>query len=362
MEIISINEPKNKIIERATQVLEKGGLVVYPTETCYGIGADATNPKAISKLLDYKARREGKPLSVVISEKEKIREYVELNEMAENIYDNYLPGPITVVAKSLGKVTQGVESESGTLGIRVPDYDLILEISKNFGKPFTATSANMSYKPKPYSVEKLFKQLPKKKKELIDLVIDGGELPKNEASTVLDTTLNSLNVLRKGKYEFEKDFDNEDAVLTARTNSEIETVNFGSTTMLKYLDELDNNCVVFLLSGELGTGKTQFTKGIAKQLGIEKIIKSPTYNVLNEYEFYKGKLVHIDLWKVYFWQEIKEMGLEDYINVGNVFSVEWSEKFFSDMKEFFQKKDIKMLKVSFEYIFQQERNIKIFEL
>ena len=361
MDIINVEKPKKQIIEKAKQVLENGGLVVYPTETCYGIGADATNQEAISKLLQYKTRREGKPLSVVLAEKDRIGEYVELNEMAENIYDNYLPGPITVVAKSLEKVAEGVESESKTLGIRVPDYDLILEISKNFRKPFTATSANMSYKPKPYSVDQLFKNLPEKKKNLIDLVIDGGELPKNETSTVLDTTLNTMNILRDGKYSFGEELENKEADLKAKTKTEEETMNFGSTTMLKYIDELNTKCVVFLLSGELGTGKTQFTKGISRQLKIDRIIKSPTYNVLNEYDSYKGSLIHIDLWKVYSWEELKKMGLENYVNVGNVFSIEWSEKFLKELNEFFDRKEIKILKINFEYISQQKRGIDVFE-
>ncbi len=362
MEIVDVKGNKKEIVKKALEVLKRGGLVVYPTETCYGIGADATNEKAIAKLLEYKTRREGKPLSVVMAEKEMAKKYIELNDMAENIYDKYLPGPITVVSKSLGGVVKGVESESGTLGVRVPDYSLILEISKEFKKPFTATSANMSYDPKPYSVESLLKNLPEKKKNLIDLIIDGGELPKNEASTVVDTTLNTMNVLREGKVSFEKSVSEQDVVLSAKTKNEEQTVSFGTTTMLKYMDYINENCVVFLLCGELGSGKTQFAKGVAKQLRIQKNIKSPTYNILNEYGFEFGDMfIHIDTWKVYSWEELKSIGFENYVKEKNVLAIEWADKFFNEMEEFLKKKEnVKTLKVNFEYLSENERMIKVF--
>ncbi len=363
MEILDIKkEKKEEIILKTLEVLKSGGIFVYPTETCYGIGVDATNEKAIQKLLSYKTRREGKPFSVVMAEKEMAKKYIDLNDMAENIYDNYLPGPITVVSKSLGGVVKDVESESGTLGIRVPDFDLILEISKKFKKPFTATSANMSYDPKPYSVESLLKYLPEKKKKLIDLILDAGELEKNETSTVVDTTLNTLNVLREGKVDFKSSLKEKNLELQAHTFSDQETQNFGSTAMLKYLDDVLENCVVFLLSGELGSGKTQFAKGIAKQLGVSKLVKSPTYNILNEYITSKGKFVHIDTWRVYSWKEFETVGFESYLNKKNVIAIEWGEKFFKELEVFLkEKKNLKIFKVNFEYVNEKERMIKVFK-
>ena len=362
MEILTLTEKNRKqIIQKATEVLKSGGLFVYPTETCYGIGGDATNKKAIEKLLSYKTRREGKPFSVVMAQKSMAKKYIELNDMAENIYDNYLPGPITVVSKSLGGVVKAVESESGTLGVRVPDFDLILEISKKFNKPFTATSANMSYDPKPYSIESLLKYLPKKKQELIDLIIDAGTLPKNEVSTVVDTTLNTLNILRAGKFNFESSLKEKNLELEAYTCSQQETVDFGTTAMLRYLDDVNENCVVFLLSGELGSGKTHFAKGIARQLQIKQLVKSPTYNILNEYEKKEGKFVHIDTWRVYSWEDFETIGFEKYVKEKNVIAIEWGEKFFKELESFLKKKkNLKLFKVHFEYVSENERHVRIF--
>jgi L-threonylcarbamoyladenylate synthase len=133
--------PTSEIIKTAVEVLSRGGLVIFPTETLYGIGADATNQAAIDKLLQYKSRREGKPLSIAVNSLEMAEQYVEVNKTALNLYQNFLPGPLTVVSKSLGRVAKGVESEIGTLGVRIPDYQLVLDIVTAFGKPITATSA-----------------------------------------------------------------------------------------------------------------------------------------------------------------------------------------------------------------------------
>src|SRR5680860_1375363 len=180
--------PTKKIIEEAVKVLEKGGLVIYPTETLYGIGVDATNQKAVDKLLTYKTRREGKPLSIAVNSLQMAKEYVEINPTAHNLYSNFLPGPLTVVSPGLGKVAKGVESEIGTLGIRIPKYELILDIIESFGKPITATSANASYKKQPYCIDDILENISTKQKNLIDLIIDAGQLEKRDPSTVVDTT------------------------------------------------------------------------------------------------------------------------------------------------------------------------------
>lgn len=142
-----INNDKNAV-KSAVEVLASGGLVIYPTETIYGIGADALNPGAIVKLAKYKQRPLGKPYSIAVSDIKMAEKYVTLNESARNIYKEFLPGPVTVVSTGKHVVAQGVESETGTLGIRIPDYKLVIDIVKSFGKPITSTSANASYKKK----------------------------------------------------------------------------------------------------------------------------------------------------------------------------------------------------------------------
>jgi L-threonylcarbamoyladenylate synthase len=89
------------------EILAQGGLVLFPTETTYGAGVDATNQLAVNKLLAYKSRREGKPLSVLVANPEMAGKFVEINDQAQQLYDQFLPGPVTVISKSLGSGGRG---------------------------------------------------------------------------------------------------------------------------------------------------------------------------------------------------------------------------------------------------------------
>ncbi len=365
MEIIKYNKNNSKVItKKALAVLKKGGLFVFPTETCYGIGADATKKSAINKLYSYKTRREGKPLSVVVSDMKMAEKYVEINEMAENLYKSYLPGPITVVSKGLGKVAKGVQSEYGTLGIRIPDHKLVLDIVKDFGKPFTATSANMSYLPKPYSIKALIKNMPTKNLELIDLIIDAGELANRESSTVVDTTMNGLNIVRPGQINILKK-SAKAQILSAKTKSAEETIKFGSMNMLKYIDEPLDKPLVFFLIGELGGGKTQFSKGLARGLNIKDLVKSPTFTILNEYNYKfgkrQGKFVHIDTWRIEDLNDLETIGLDEYLSSNNIIAIEWANKFSDDLKRKIKKAGGKIINVIFNYLDEDTRTIETYE-
>jgi L-threonylcarbamoyladenylate synthase len=333
MEIIKLTEDnKAAVIAHAVEILLKGGVVIYPTETCYGIGVDATNQVGVDKILKYKTKRKGKPMSVAVTDIEMARKYVEVNEMAANIYKNFLPGPITVVSKSKGKVAVGVESPQKTLGIRIPDHAIILEIVRNIGKPITSTSANASYKKTPYKVDDILSNISNRQKGLIDLIIDAGELPANPPSTVVDTTMNEYTVLRQGNIKFK----NKESL---SSKSPEETQQIGESLMQKYRHYLGYKSVIFAMQGELGAGKTQMAKGIGRALGVKETIDSPTFIVESNYEIEKPEgsliaeknieLIHIDTWRLQNGDEILEMDFQKQIDQGNVFVIEWADKVMS---------------------------------
>ena len=364
MEIIKYTqENTEEIIQKAIQVLNSAGLFVYPTETCYGLAADVSKPEAVAKLLKYKSRREGKPFSIVVSDLEMAKNYIKLNKAALNIFENYLPGPITVVAKSLGKLAKGIESEFGTLAIRVPDYPLILEIAKRYGKAFTATSANLSYKKKPYSIETLLKDTNKASLDLIDLIIDAGKLPTRQSSSVIDTSLDELNLLRSGNSSLSKQLNS--SVLSIKSKSVEESINFASLNLLKYLDYRLKGPLVFLLMGELGAGKTHFTKGLARSLKIKELIKSPSFNIVNEHPYSlaaeSGILAHFDLWRLETAKDLDDLALENYLKTNNILAIEWADKFANELELKLKGKNIKIIKVFFKYLSENEREIKTYE-
>lgn len=321
------SSPQN-VIAAATKVLAEGGLIIFPTETVYGAGVDATNPAAVKKLLAYKSRREGKPLSIAVTEKEMAAQYVEVNDQAERLYDQFLPGPLTVVSKGKGVVAPGVESEFGSLGVRIPNHPWLLQLITAFGKPITATSANASGEKRPYTIKDIFDRLSTKQKSLVDLVIDAGTLPPNPPSTVIDTTLSTPTTLREGEMAADPLFLQlvpDSSMLISQ--SELETKTIAGRLILQYWDEIRDKGVVIGLSGELGAGKTIFTKGIAEFLQITTTITSPTYTYHEEYAYHRhgvaGKLHHLDLWKVDSSAEAERLALAALIEPKAIVVVEW---------------------------------------
>jgi len=304
-----------KNVDQAVTVLRQGGLIIYPTETTYGVGVDATNPKAVKKLSQYKKRPLGKPYSIAVNNLEMAQKYVDLNPTALNLFQTLLPGPLTIVSQGKHKVAKGVESETGTLGIRIPDYPLVLGIIKAFGKPITATSANASYQKRPYKISDILENISEKQKESIDLIIDAGELPHNEPSTVIDTTLDDPVILRQGKIKLT----DKNEVLSRSAEG---TQNLGKELLQKYEPYIGKRPIIFALEGPMGAGKTQFTKGVAKALGIKDEVVSPTYNLVLEYQ----GLVHIDAWRIASADDFNALGINKYLSDKSILVIEWAER------------------------------------
>jgi L-threonylcarbamoyladenylate synthase len=331
-----------KTIDDALFVLKSGGLVVYPTETLYGIGADATNPTAIRKLTEYKERPLGKPYSIAVTDQKMAEEYVALNDAAKNLYKEFLPGPMTIISKGKHKVAPGVESEDGTLGVRMPDYKLVIDIVKKFGKPITATSANASYKKRPYSVSDILENISDKQKSLIDLIIDAGELPHNEPSTVIDTTLDEPVTLRQGEIKLT----DKNKILS---RSEEATENLAKEIWQKYEIHKGKRAIVFALQGEMGAGKTIFTKGLARAMGITELVTSPTYTLENRYSISDTGylLTHIDAWRLEKSDELRALGFDELIKNKSVVSVEWAERVADVIREFDDEAIVIWVKIGF---------------
>lgn len=325
MEILKLAEaPEKAIIETACRVLQNGGLLIFPTETTYGAGVDATNKDAVEKLLRYKTRREGKPLSIAVTNQEMAGHYAQINEQASALYQQFLPGPLTVVSFAReGTLAPGVVSEFGTIGVRIPDYPLLLKIIAAYGKPITATSANGSGEKRPYTLQDIFDHISDAQKSLIDCCLDAGVLPHNAPSTVIDTTLSTPVTLRQGQL-----FKNEEA--TAQkivTKTEDETKTLAGKIVLTHWDELKRTGLVIGLDGPLGAGKTVFAKGVAQFLQMPDQLHSPTYTYFEEYAFERqnvsGLLIHADFWKVDSEALFEKLEFERLLKPGTVIIVEW---------------------------------------
>lgn len=334
---------QQEVIDEALAALKSGGLVIFPSDTVYGLLADAANPKAVTQLLNFKERRPGQAIAVFVTDKKMAEKYVTPNQNAKNVINNLFPGPFTVISQSRRQTDPRLEAENGTLGIRIPDYPLILKLVSAFGRPLTATSANLSGKPSVYSISALLKTTSKSKKNLISLVVDAGNLPKNKPSTVIDTTTGQLKTLRMGD------------LLPKTPNSlvsksERQTEQLAQFLAAKFVKKRPGKPIIFLLEGELGTGKTVFAKGLAKALGVKENVASPTFSICLEYAInlplkmngcdmeshYQNssfdnkklfkKFVHCDFYRLEAKEEFQELGFPENLFCGNVYAFEWAER------------------------------------
>jgi L-threonylcarbamoyladenylate synthase len=165
------------VIEKAVRVLARDGLVVYPTETIYGLGADALSEIAVYKVYESKQRPMGKPISVAVSDIEMIYGIAYVDEFAERFIRKFLPGPVTVVLPVKSCLPSDLSGGTGTIGIRYPDHAVAQAIIAELDSPITSTSANISGEVSPVTSDQV--NVPH------DYLIDGGKLP-GTPSTVID--------------------------------------------------------------------------------------------------------------------------------------------------------------------------------
>lgn len=193
----AIFKPDQESIPHIVAILARGGAIVFPTETAYGLGVDATNPEAIEKAFVIKGRPKQNPLSVAVADIAMAKQYGVFSHDAEKIARAFLPGPLTLIVPTNGILPEERAPEKGTVGFRVPDYPWLLDVVRALGKPITATSANGSGKGACYSIDSVRESLGDTW-EMLDAVVDAGEIPKTPVSTVVSCMDAEPRILRKG--------------------------------------------------------------------------------------------------------------------------------------------------------------------
>ena len=193
--LIKINpiNPQSRLIQRAVGILTKGGIVVYPTDTHYGIGCDILNKKAIEKIYQLKQRDKSKPFSFICSELKNISHYAKVSNYAYKTMKRLLPGPYTFILEGSKLVPKIMLTKRKTAGIRVPDHKICLELVKGLGNPIITTSATTpdgSTLNEPSLIHEMFGSR-------VDLVIDGDVVP-GKPSSVISLINDFPEVIRKG--------------------------------------------------------------------------------------------------------------------------------------------------------------------
>ncbi len=177
--------------ERAADAIGAGDLVVYPTETVYGLGADVLDPAAVEAVFESKGRGREDPVSMAVPSVEAALEYTAPTARERRFMHEFLPGPVTVVVERTGRVPDVLTAGRERVGVRVPDHELALSLLEA-AEPVTATSANVSGRPSARTVGDLDGEI----REAAAVVLDGGETP-GGGSTVVDVTAGEIH--RRGR-------------------------------------------------------------------------------------------------------------------------------------------------------------------
>lgn len=179
----------------AVRILRAGGLVAFPTETVYGLGARAFDPTAIARIFAVKRRPPDNPLIVHIASDAQLPSVTtEIPPIARKVMTAFWPGPLTLVLRRTPEVPAAVSAGLDTVAVRMPDHPIALALIREFGEPIAAPSANRSGRPSPTLAEHVVQELG----DAVDLVIDGGPCRIGLESTVLDLTADPPRVLRPG--------------------------------------------------------------------------------------------------------------------------------------------------------------------
>jgi len=196
-EILKVSDKYSEetILTRAAEILAGGGVIAYPTETFYGLGADATNEKAIEKIFAVKGRNFKNPISLIIGQTEDIYPLVQdVPEIAQKLMAAFWPGALTIIFSAADKISPLLTVGSGKIGLRVSSHPGAQGIVQKLKRPLTATSANLSGAPECTRASEVAEQIGDK----IDAIIDLGNTPGTKGSTIIDVTCTPPVILREG--------------------------------------------------------------------------------------------------------------------------------------------------------------------
>ncbi len=185
---------KGRHVDRAVEVLKRDGVIVYPTDTIYGLGCDVTSKAAVERIRRIKGRDANKPMSFVCSDLVQVSRYGHVSNFVHRILKRFLPGPYTFVLAATKETPRVLQSKQKTVGIRIPDHPVPLALAEQLGNPVVSTSANESNEEvvtNPADLEQIFGHR-------VDLIMECGTLPV-QASSVISLVNDTIEILREGQ-------------------------------------------------------------------------------------------------------------------------------------------------------------------
>jgi L-threonylcarbamoyladenylate synthase len=198
IEKIDADNPDNRVLRQAARLIIKGAVLVCPTDTGYAFSANALDAKAVAKVFNLKGRSYSNPIHIAVSSIEEAEKYAHIDEAARYLASHFLPGALTLVLPKRETIPAMLVAGGDTIGIRVPDNKVIISLAEMVSRPLTATSANISGQPTPYTVEEVVAQLDETIQS-VALILDQGPLPTRELSTIVDLTASLPQLIRQGR-------------------------------------------------------------------------------------------------------------------------------------------------------------------
>ncbi|HVQ39725.1 MAG TPA: L-threonylcarbamoyladenylate synthase [Pyrinomonadaceae bacterium] len=179
---------------QAAQIIQRGGVIAFRTDTFYGLGVDPLNAKAVARIRELKGREDDKPILLLISDEQEVNRFIEQSEFFRLVARAHWPAPLTLIGVARAEVPNELTAGTGSLGVRLPDDDEVRGLVRMCGGALTATSANLSGEPPARTAKEVERYFP----EGIALIIDGGEVTAIEPSTVLDLNGPKPRLVREG--------------------------------------------------------------------------------------------------------------------------------------------------------------------
>ena len=193
--ILTLDGPLDAVFARCREVVRARGVIAYPTDTFYGLGADPRDPEAVRRIFAIKGREAGQPILLLLHDRSEVAAWASaVTPSAERLMDRFWPGPLTLVFPAAPHVLPELTGGGGTIGLRVPGNELTRELLRHLGRALTGTSANRSGGRDPRTVEEVMREVG----DRVDLILDGGVTTGNRPSTVVDVTVEPPRIIRQG--------------------------------------------------------------------------------------------------------------------------------------------------------------------
>jgi L-threonylcarbamoyladenylate synthase len=195
-EVVRIDpaKPSSHLIDKAAEVINGGGVIIYPTETLYGLGVNPLDPEAMKRLYAIKGRKKAKPIPFLIKDQEMLETLVkDIPPIGRQLMERYWPGALTLIFRAKEGLSTPLQGESGTIGLRISSHPIARGIVETVDAPLTSTSANLAGEGELTDIQRIGQAFG----DQVDLIVDGGQV-RGLGSTVVDLTVTPPRVVREG--------------------------------------------------------------------------------------------------------------------------------------------------------------------